>query len=157
MYRGKYINSNQPCDTIFDIRQRTPEFSIGKDAFDEMAMYALAFDESDDPVGSGRLRIDSDNHFRIDYLGVLPEQRRRYIGDLLTRMLLYKAQELNAASVYALVPRAYMRFFTRYGFKPIKESDSDECQMYVEGDKIILEGSCSHSSKACPRDCSLCK
>ena len=158
MYKGKYINSSQPCDAVFDIRQRIPEFGSGKDSFDDMAIYALVFDESDVPVGSGRLRIDADNHFRIDYLGVLPEQRRRYIGDLLARMLLYKAQELNAASVHALVPLSYLRFFARYGFKPVQETDSDECQMYVEGDNIILEGSCSRSSnKSCPGDCSLCK
>ena len=157
MYRGRYLNSSQSCSAVFETRELIPEFNCGKDEFDEMAIYALAFDESDFPVGTGRLRIDSDSHFRIDYLGVLPEQRHRFIGDLLARMLLYKAQELHAASVYALVPISTMRFFARYGFKPLLKN-TDQCQMYVESDKIILEGSCSRSSKQpCNGDCSLCK
>ena len=158
MYKGKYIYSNQDCGTVFDVRKNVPEFGTGKDAFDDMAVYALAYDESDIPVGSGRLRIDGENHFRIDYLGVLPNKRHQYIGDLLARMLLFRAQELNAPSVYARVPVSLMRFFARYGFKALQKNNGSECDMYVERDCIILEGSCSRSKNtSCPGDCSLCK
>ncbi len=158
MYKGKYLYSNQDCEQVYQIRKTVPEFSCGRDIDDELAIYAIAFDENDIPAGAGRLRIDGENHFRIDYLGVIPERRRRYIGDLLTRMLLFKAQDLHAVSVHALVPVDLLRFFARYGFTPLTVQTTENCEMQVAAQDIILEGSCSHSSKkACPGNCSLCK
>lgn len=163
MYRGKFLMSGADTSGIFEIRSRIPEFhGAVADEFDKMAIYALAFDEQDVPCGCGRMYIDPASHFRIDTLGVLPTHRGRFVGDLLARMLLYKAQELNAGSVYLTCPNETAVFFSRYGFRPdcANENAFDKASVHmrVDGDKISLEGTCScgHGG-ACKGDCADCQ
>lgn len=158
MYRGKFLSSMDDIDAVLTVRAQIPEFSgAARDPQDAMAFYALAFDENDVPCGSGRLYIDADSHFRIDRLGVLPDRRGHYLGDLLARMLLYRAQQLNAASVYADVPFAVAPFFARYGFSRLDSSGDDPVAMKVCSDGICLKGSCSKGSAGCSGDCANCK
>ena len=89
MIRAKFLSSmSEQSDTAIELRKRVPEFATGRDEGDEMAFYALAYDEEGQPAGTSRLRIDAQDRFRIDFLGVLPEKRGMYIGDLMARMLL---------------------------------------------------------------------
>ena len=157
MYRGRYLNSRDENAVIaIDLRKDIPEFDHARDRDDDMAFYAVCFDENDIPAGTGRLRIDEDSHFRIDFLGVLPQKRGKYIGDLLARMLLFKAQDLNAASVFITCPKNTVRFFARYGFSVFVETD-EQAEMSVAGDEIRLEGSCSRQKgAACPGNCAVC-
>ena len=162
MIRGKYLNSTDDLSVLFDIRSRVEEFGVGSqpDKHDKMAVYALIFDEQDTPCGCGRLYIDDDSHFRIDTLGVLATHRRVHIGDLIARMLLYRAQMLNAGSVYADVPDDVMPFFSRYGFV-CGEVCENVCKrpahrMTVPGDGIRLEGSCSKGKNGCSGNCADC-
>ena len=159
MYKGKYLLSVSDKDTALALRKAIPEFSnAGEDNCDLMAVYAVVYNEADNPSGCGRLFIDEDSHFRIDYLGVLPNERGKYIGDLIARMLLFRAQELNAASVYADVPRSTLRFFSRYGFKPVEASYTDVVKMAVANSEIRLEGTCSKGkSGACGGNCDACE
>ena len=158
MYRGKYLTSKDDQSAVaVDIRLSIPEFPKGRDEWDRMAFYAVCFDEEDFPAGTGRLYIDADSHFRIDLLGILPTKRRKYLGDLLARMLLAKAMELNAASVYITCPSDTVRFFARYGFSLIKD-ENGLADMSVAGDAIRLEGSCSRSKgTVCPGNCESCQ
>ncbi len=156
MFRGKYFSSlNGANPDAIALRKLIPEFGAGEDEHDSMAFYAVVYDENDAPAGSARLYIDDESRFRIDYLGVLPEKRLNHMGDLLARMLLYKARELNAASVHALVPQNVLRFFARYGFAT-EDANREKCEMRVSGDKIRLEGSCSKAGGACGGNCENC-
>ena len=158
MFRGKFLSSMDNIDAVLAVRAQVPEFSgVAREPQDGMAFFALAFDEDDAPCGSGRLYIDADSHFRIDRLGVLPDRRRNHLGDLLARMLLYRAQQLNAASVYADVPALVVPFFARYGFAPLDSSNGDPVAMKVAADDIRLEGSCSKGKTGCSGDCASCK
>ena len=157
MFRGKYFTSLNSTGEEIAVREQIPEFACGSDGYDNMAFYAVVYDEEDKACGTGRLYIDDDSAFRIDFLGILPEYRGRYMGDLLARMLLYKAQELNAASVRALVPKELTRFFARYGFIS-QNNDAAQTEMRVDGDKIRLEGSCSKGKgQECAGNCENCK
>ena len=158
MYRGKYLTSRDEASLIaVDLRKGIPEFPDGRDEWDQMAFYAVCFDENDVPAGTGRLYIDADSHFRIDRLGVVPEKRGMYIGDLLARMLLYKAQELNAAGICITCPSDTVRFFARYGFT-LFGSENGLADMSVTADAIRLEGSCSRNKgAACPGNCESCQ
>lgn len=158
MFRGKFLSSMDNIDAVLAVRAQVPEFSgAAREPQDTMAFYALVFDEADVPCGSGRLYIDANSHFRIDRLGVLPDHRGHYLGDLLARMLLYRAQQLNAASVYADVPAAAAPFFARYGFSQLASSGDDPVRMAVASDRIRLEGSCSKAKNGCSGDCANCK
>jgi len=162
MYRGKFLMSGMDASDVFSVRAAIPEFQgAGKDEYDEMAVYAVIYDEEDIPCGCGRLFIGKDSRFHIDTLGVLPSHRRRFVGDLLARMLLYRAQDLNAGSVWIAAPNETCVFFSRYGF--ITEGEEAVCfgqkavVMHVDGDRISLEGTCScgHDG-ACKGNCADC-
>ena len=145
MYRGKFLISGADINDHLSVRTKIPEFlGKGLDENDNMAIFATIYDEQDVPCGCGRMYIASDSRFTIDLLGVLPEYRNRYVGDLIARMLLYKAQDLNAGSVRALVPGDAALFFSRYGFCAIGEKSvlfgKEAYLMQVDGDKISLEG-----------------
>ena len=162
MYRGKFLMTGHDLTDVLNIRSSIPEFlGAGADDFDKMAIYALVFDEEDVPCGSARLFIGPDSRFHIDTLGVLPTHRNRFVGDLLARMLLYKAQELNCGSVRIVAPNECAIFFARYGFRATGEETTlfnrPAISMHVDGDKISLEGTCScgHDG-ACKGNCSEC-
>ncbi|MBR3929639.1 MAG: GNAT family N-acetyltransferase [Clostridia bacterium] len=162
MYRGKFMITGADINELLSVRMAIPEFQgAGLDDNDNMAVFALIYDEEDTPCGCGRMYIGSDSRFTIDLLGVLPSHRGRYVGDLLARMLLYKAQELNAGSVRALVPGDTALFFSRYGFRPLGEKEmlfgKEAYLMQVDGDKISLEGKCSCGKGKCDGECAICK
>ncbi|MBQ3080095.1 MAG: GNAT family N-acetyltransferase [Clostridia bacterium] len=162
MFRGKFMYSGEDISSVIEIRKSVRELrSVGLDENDQMAIYALAFDEDDVPCGCGRLFIGKDSRFHIDTVGVLSSHRHMHIGDLIARMLLYKAESLNAGSVRMFVPIPSIPFFTRYGFRAIGDkinvNGEDGYLLHVDGDKIQLEGTCSCSKgKACSGDCGQC-
>lgn len=162
MYRGKFLISGADINDHLFVRSSIPEFlGAGLDKNDNMAVFAVIYDEEDAPCGCGRMYIGSDSRFTIDLLGVLPAYRNRYVGDLIVRMLLYKAQELNAGSVRALVPGDAALFFSRYGFRATGEKaplfGKEAIQMQVDGENISLEGKCACSKGACQGECGSCK
>lgn len=152
MIRGKFLTSAEDTAAVLDVRARVCEaghLSGGADCHDEMAVYALVFDEDDSPSGCGRLYLDGDR-FVIGCVGVLPGKRGKGLGDLILRMLLFRAQELNAPEVYALVQPGDGGFFAQYGFKTAGE-EADEwgrtlSLLRVKADEIV-ENNC-HSCKA---------
>lgn len=162
MYRGKFLMSGADINDHLAVRASIPEFQgAGLDSNDNMAIFALVYDENETPCGCARMYIGADSRFTIDLLGVLPSHRNRYVGDLLARMLLYKAQDLNAGSVRALVPSDAALFFSRYGFRALGEKGvlfgQDAYLMQVDGDRISLEGKCACSKGSCPGECAGCR
>jgi N-acetylglutamate synthase-like GNAT family acetyltransferase len=152
MIRGKFLTSAEDLHQVLDVRARVCRAEgrlSGSDEHDKMAVYALVYDDEDIPSGSGRLYLDEDR-FMIGCVSVLPEARGKGLGDLLMRMLLFRAQELNAPDVYALVRKGDEPFFTRYGFKPVGEGSDAWGQpcalLHVKADEIV-ENDC-HGCKA---------
>jgi N-acetylglutamate synthase-like GNAT family acetyltransferase len=143
MIRGRYLTSMDDIGAVLDVRRRVALCeglpAGGADEHDDMAIYALVFDEDDNPAGSGRLYLDGDR-FMIGCVGVLPEKRGRGLGDLIMRMLLFRAQELNAPSVYVRASYGLEAFYALYGFAPA-EADEGEALLWVPADKIP-GGSC---------------
>ena len=168
MIRGKFFNSLDRPEEIFAIRRRVFVDELGlpaeleADRHDDMAVYALVLDERDAPAGTGRMYIDDDGHFVIGRVCTLPEMRGKYLGDLLMRMLLYRAQELHAPAVYLTAPVDCVSFFSRYGFKPagrvIEDALGPQRFMCVPAEEIDIEGSCGgkHGCAGCQKDCAEC-
>ena len=152
MIRGKYLNSRDDIGTVLAIRAQVAKaqgLPSGRDGRDEMAVYALVFDEGGAPAGSGRLYL-SDDRFMIDCVGVLPDKRKRGLGDLLMRMLLFRAQELGAPEVYALAGPDAAGFCARYGFsaagEEIDERGAVRPLMRVAADDIAKGGCQGHGA-----------
>lgn len=146
MIRGKFLSSADDASAVLSVREKVclaEGLPGGADRHDEMAVYALVFDEEDCPAGSGRLYLHEDR-FMIGCVGVLPEKRRKGLGDLLLRMLLYRAQELRAPEVYALVRPGEEPFYSRYGFSPVgeerDESGVTHTLLRVKADEIVESG-----------------
>lgn len=168
MIRGKFLTSQDDTGAVMDIRRRvfvdeqgfSPDTEI--DEYDKLAVYALAFDENDRPAGTGRLYIDGNSHFQIGRVCVLREARGQGLGDLVVRMLLYRALELGATAVYIGAQLPVVGFYARYGFKPYGEAYDDEGvphrMMKAEAGEINLEGSCGGARRCqgCAGDCSAC-
>jgi N-acetylglutamate synthase-like GNAT family acetyltransferase len=147
MIRGKYLTSSDDCAQVLHVRKTV--CGQGADGHDKMAVYALAYDEAGVPSGSGRLYLDEDR-FVIGCVTVLPEARGKGLGDLLMRMLLFRAQELGAPYAYALVCPGDEPFYARYGFQPAGEELDEQGRsltlLRVKSDEIV-ENDC-HGCKA---------
>ena len=169
MIRGKFLLSGDPlCEYVYDIRRRvfvdeqgfSAELEI--DEHDKMSVYALVMDDDGVPSATGRLYIDGEDRFAIGRVCVLKEQRGKYMGDLVMRMLLYRAQELNCASVTLSSQLPAVSFYTRYGFTPVGDIYLDEGaphrRMVASKDEINLEGSCSKGGAcgSCAGNCDAC-
>ncbi|MEA5068915.1 MAG: GNAT family N-acetyltransferase, partial [Christensenellaceae bacterium] len=155
MIRARYLSSMDDITSVLEIRRAVFERSPGaaaRDAFDDMAVYALAFDEADAPSAAGRLYIDADDRFRIDAVGVLAPLRARGYGDLVMRMLLDRALTLGAPAVYADSFPCAVGFYARYGLRPVMDtpvSDGALVPLCASADQIALEGSCG-GRHGCP-------
>ena len=164
MIRGKFMTSMDDVSTCLALRAQVFPGARGEaDEYDRMAVYALAINEENLPGGAGRLYIGDDSQFTIDRVGVLPEMRGQGLGDLLMRMLLYRALELNCAGVKLVSPVRLAGFFTRYGLAAQGEAfeeAGEACRvMYAERGQIDIEGSCSKGKKCagCEGDCAACE
>ncbi|MCE5344211.1 MAG: GNAT family N-acetyltransferase [Eubacteriales bacterium] len=113
MIEGKWFAQGSDISVPLSIRMAV--MGKGRDALDDMAQQVLVYREGT-PVGTARLWW-SEGEFHMGDLCVLPEARGQEYGDLLVRLLLYKAVTHNAGSVTLVCPRTTVPFFTRYGFK----------------------------------------
>jgi len=132
MIRGRYLRSNDDLSEVFALRRRVfveeQGFSWENeiDAYDRMSVYALVYDEEDRPAGTGRLYVDVDGRFTIGRLCVLKENRGMGYGDLLMRMLIARALDLNAAGIYLSAQVERAGFYEKYGFTALGETYPDE-------------------------------
>lgn len=157
MIRGRYYLSGDAQPDIFALRREVFLDELGLpdmaevDEFDRMAVYALVSDEEGVPGATGRLFIDGDSHFRIGAIAVRSAVRGQGYGDLVIRMLLSRALELNAPSVYVLSLGRARGFYARYGFRPVASPDGDQpTLMCVGAEDINFSGSCqSGACSAC--------
>ena len=167
MIRGKFITSMDDTSRIIKLRKEVfiDELALTypqeTDEFDKMAVYAQVFDDDNEVIGTGRLCI-VDDHFNISKVCVKKELRGRSIGDFVMRLLLYRAQELNAPDVELSSDTALTPFFERYGFRPIGEAYSKYGQilrnMRVTASNINIEGTCGGKAACagCSGNCEEC-
>lgn len=114
MITGKWLTQGESLDLALCVRQAV--FGQGLDEQDAMAQSVVVFTDEGQPAGAARLYW-RDGAFRTDYLGVAPALRGKGYGDLLMRLVIYKAQS-HAASRLVLTPTKDTRaFFARYGFE----------------------------------------
>ena len=84
-----------------------------KDAFDDAAMHLVLYDDGT-PVATGRILYDG-SRFMIGRVCVLAKYRGQEIGDLLTRLLLWKVF-FYTKTVWVCSQMQAAPFYERYGF-----------------------------------------
>lgn len=168
MIRGKFLTSMDDISQILELRRSVFCDELGfpaegePDENDKMAVYALAFADDGTPIATGRMYI-ADDRFNIGRVCVLKPLRGMQIGDFIMRMLLYRAQDLNAGSVTMQAPQELVKYFSRYGFRPQGEvfdiNGIPSRTLFVTGEKIDIEGTCGCHGKCegCTGDCGECE
>ena len=167
MIRGRFLRTGDDLAPVFALRNqifcRELRFlpTILEDDADAMAIYALVYDDGDDPSATGRLAIENDR-LCIGCVCTAPDARNQRLGDLVMRMLLVRVVEMRAPGVFAHCPKVAVAFFSRYGFRPhgpaISVHGRPVIPMYVPLENIDIEGDCHKASSAnCQGDCAACQ
>ena len=98
----------------------------------------------DMPAASGRIWWE-EGAFWLGEIGVIPSFRRRRLGDLVLRLLLFKAQSHAAREVRLYCPEEIQGFFARLGFRPAGRK-AGTVEMMLPGNEISLD-SCANCKK----------
>ncbi len=128
MVEGKWFVQGANIDQALAIRQAV--FGHGRDMLDDTAQQVVVYREGK-PVGSARLWWNDGGFFAGD-VGVLPAERGAGYGDLLVRLVLYKALSHNAKSVTLSCAAAVAPFFMRYGFQTADVGDPATLRVLAE-------------------------
>ena len=172
MIRGKFLHPGSDIsqalkvrDAVF-VREQGYDAALERDDIDDISWHALVYDAVDaagepvgDAAGTGRIWWQG-GEFHLGRIAVLKEKRGLGLGDLLMRMLLFKAKEHSARSVSLSAQLYAVPFYARYGFEPYGELIEDEGvphqRMRVLGERIDLEGACCKPGSGACRACGGC-
>ena len=100
------------------------------------------------PAASGRIWWQEDA-FWLGEIGVIPELRGRRLGDLVLRLLLFKAQSHSAREVCLRCPESTEGFFARLGFRPV-DREGETVGMMIPGNEISLDSCANCRKQNCP-------
>ena len=146
MVQGKWFAPGEDISAVLPIRSEV--FGRAADDLDPLSWNALVYEDGV-PAGTGRIWWDA-GVFRLGDIGVLESRRGRRLGDLLLRLLLFKAQSHAAKEVRLLCPPGLTGFFARLGLRGDSVTPDGLVEMMIPGDQIDLD-SCRHCPKqACP-------
>lgn len=110
------------------------------DSADEIAAHLLV-SEGEADVAAARI-FPTEHSVHIDSICVLPAYRRRGYGDLCTRILLYKAQDLGQPEITAVIPAAMLPYYAAFGFA-VQEMQADgRLRIAVASDGVLWHSAC---------------
>ncbi len=150
MVQGKWFPVGNDISEALSVRRAV--FGTAADPLDSMAQQVVVYREGK-PVGSARLWW-ADGAFRLDKLGVLAEERGKGYGDLLLRLLLFKALTHSAGRIALETPEETRPFFAKYGFLADGE-ENGLVAMHILGENVQLShcggncASCHNRSEEC--------
>lgn len=136
MVQGRWFAMGGDISTPLKLRQAV--FGRGRDALDAQAWQVVVYD-GDTPVGAARLWW-RDGAFWLGDVGVLEERRGKGFGDLLVRLLLFKALMHSAALIRLDATWDTVAFFAKYGF-----ASEQGTAMCIRGQDVRL----SHCGGVC--------
>ncbi|MBE5802088.1 MAG: GNAT family N-acetyltransferase [Clostridiales bacterium] len=150
MVQGKWFPMGSDISEAVFVREAV--FGTGADELDAAAQQVVVYREGR-PVGAARLWW-ADGAFRLGMLGVLPQERGKGYGDLLIRLLLFKALTHNAPVIALETPAETMPFFAKYGFLDGGAQENLH-QMHILGENVQLShcggncAQCTNRSEEC--------
>lgn len=142
MVQGKWYAPGSDLSDLLPIRMAV--FGRGKDDLDASSWNTLVCEDSV-PVATGRIWWEN-GAFWLGDIAVLESFRHRRLGDLVLRLLLFKAQTHAAREVRLRCPHSLCGFFDRLGLGPLSSDNPESVEMMIPGDMIDLD-TCSN----CPR------
>ena len=142
MVQGKWFPPGEDLSALLPVREAV--FGRGADDLDAASWNVLVYQDSV-PAAAGRIWWQ-DGAFWLGDLCVLESFRRQRLGDLVLRLLLFKAQSHAAREVRLRCPRSVAGFFARLGLKEEPSGDAASVEMMIPGESIDLD-----SCKSCPK------
>jgi len=139
MVEGKWLAPGQEISSALYIREAV--LGQSADKWDKESWNALVFSDSI-PVTTGRIRY-FEGEFLLENICVLPAYQHQGFGDVLTRLLLFKAQQHGARHVRLFCAEESRGYFKKFGFT--EEADGS---LYLSGTDICLDNC---------RNCGKCK
>lgn len=157
MVTGTWLEPTQDLAPVMAVRMavfvKEQGFSAEneRDALDEISKHVL-IRVHEAPAATGRLYWQ-DGAFHIGRICVLGRYRGQGLGDLLMRMMLFKARAHGARRVVLGAQVSAMAFYARFGFEPFglpyDEEGVPHQMMQVAGAKISLGGNCAGACQGC--------
>ena len=145
MIQGKWFPQGADLTDVLSVREAV--FARGRDDLDAEAQSAVVYLDGV-PAAAGRLWWQ-EGSFWLGEIGVLPAYRGKRLGDLVLRLLLFKAQSHFAREVRLRTAPETEGFFARLGFREALREES-LTEMLLPGDEIDLD-TCKACKKAdCP-------
>ena len=147
MIQGKWFSPGEDLSSgVLPVRESV--FGRGSDSLDAASWNVLVMQDGV-PAATGRIWWE-DGAYCLGDIGVLEEYRGGKLGDLVLRLLLFKAQNHAAREVRLSCPPALTGFFARLGLRAESAGSGEPVPMSIPGDRIDLD-SCRHCPKtACP-------
>ena len=146
MIQGKWFSPGDDLSSVLSVREAVLGF--GTDSLDPESWNVLVFEDSV-PVATGRIWW-SNGSFWLGDIAVLESHRGKHLGDLVLRLLLYKAQSHSAREVRLRCPRSLTGFFSRLGLSETQAADDSDVEMMIAGDRIDLDTCSRCPKKSCP-------
>ena len=146
MIQGKWFAPGEDLSSeILPVRNEV--FGVSGPASDPEGWNTLVYMD-DIPAASGRIWW-SEDAFWLGEIGVIPSFRGRRLGDLVLRLLLFKAQSHAAREIRLRCPEQTEGFFARLGFRPVTR-EADTVEMMIPGAEISLDSCANCAKQDCP-------
>jgi predicted GNAT family N-acyltransferase len=150
MITNKWVLGKSDFDEIYEIRKRVfvmEQHCEEKDEFDETDHYALhlVLYYQNQPAGTGRIYHDG-HTLRIGRIAILPEFRGKKLGDLLIRLLLYRAFQSEADELVIHAQAYISHIYLKFGFQPFGEefleADIPHIAMRLKREDLVFPSQC---------------
>ena len=146
MIQGKWFAPGEDLAAeVLPVRREV--FGVSGSATDPEGWNTLVYMDGR-PAASGRIWW-SEDAFWLGEIGVLPALRGRRLGDLVLRLLLFKAQAHSAREIRLRCPEDTAGFFSRLGFLPVRR-ESGSVEMMIRGEDVSLDSCAGCAKQNCP-------
>lgn len=130
-------------DTVFVEEQNVP-LEIEHDKYDKTALHLVVYADGV-PVGCARM-VPQEAGFKFGRIAVLKEERGKHYGDLIMRLLLFKAFQMGASQAHLGAQLHAAQFYTRFGFvrdgENYWEAGIEHVPMQVTADTVEYPSDC---------------
>lgn len=145
MIHGQWFSPGKDISLLLPVRESV--FGRSEDLLDSESWNVLVF-EDNVPAASGRIWY-REGAYWIGDICVSESRRGRHLGDLVLRLLLFKAQSHSAPEVRLRCPSDVTGFFSRLGFSTVS-AESEPVEMAVDGTQIDLDSCRNCLKQNCP-------
>ncbi len=94
------------------------------DGREQECITALAIDENENPIGTGRLQMNTDDEAQIRYMAVADVQQGRGVGGELLLFLEGEAKKLGAKNMVLNARENAIQFYQKHGYIMTAEAET---------------------------------